>query len=95
MDNWAIAAGAPNPEAAHAFINYVLTPEASLRELDYIGYHTGGAGIEDAARAADLEMLDLVFFNEEQIKTMHTQTLSSAQQRIVEIWDKTKASAGA
>ncbi|WP_010204739.1 polyamine ABC transporter substrate-binding protein [Salinibacterium sp. PAMC 21357] len=95
MDNWAIAEGAPNPEAAHAFINYVLTPEASLRELDYIGYHTGGAGIEDTARAEGLEMLDLVFFDEKQISTMHTQAIGEAQQRIVEIWDKTKASAGA
>ncbi|MBH0117045.1 spermidine/putrescine ABC transporter substrate-binding protein [Salinibacterium sp. NG253] len=95
MDNWAIAEGAPNPEAAHAFINYVLTPEASLRELDYIGYHTGGTGIEDTARAEGLEMLDLVFFDEEQISTMHTQAIGDAQQRIVEIWDKTKASAGA
>ena len=95
MDNWAIAEGAPNPEAAHAFINYVLTPEASLRELDYIGYHTGGTGIEDTARAEGLEMLDLVFFDEDQISTMHTQAIGDAQQRIVEIWDKTMASAGA
>ena len=73
----------------------MLTPEAAIRELDYIGYHTGGAGIEDAARAAELAMLDLVFFNDEQISTMHTQTLSEAQQRIVEIWDKTKVAAGA
>ena len=52
MDNWAIAAGAPNPEAAHAFIDYVLTPENSLAELDYIGYHTGGKGIGQAASEA-------------------------------------------
>ena len=56
MDNWAIAAGAPHPEAAHAFIDYVLTPENALAELDYIGYHTGATDIEQAAaeaRAAD------------------------------------------
>lgn len=94
MDNWAIAEGATNPEAAHAFINYVLAPEEALRELDYIGYHTGGADIEEAARNADLEMLDLVFFDEAQVKTMHTGKLTEAQQRIVEIWDKTKVAAG-
>jgi len=93
MDNWAIAEGATNPEAAHAFINYVLAPDASLRELDYIGYHTGGAGIENAARSAELTMLDLVFFNAEQVKTMHTGKLTEAQQRIVKIWDMTKAAA--
>lgn len=29
-DNLAIPAGAPHPDAAHAFINYVLSPEASI-----------------------------------------------------------------
>lgn len=94
-DNWAIAEGAPHPEAAHAFINYVLEPEVSLAELDYIGYHTGVAGIEDAARGAGLEMLDLVFFAQEQLKTMHTGEVNDAQQRSVAIWDKMKAAAGA
>jgi spermidine/putrescine transport system substrate-binding protein len=95
MDNWAIAAGAPNPEAAHAFINYVLEPENSLRELNYIGYHTGGAGIQDTAETEGLEMLDLVFFSPEQVGTMKTGEVTEAQQRIVEIWNKAKAAAGA
>lgn len=95
MDNWAIAAGAPHPEAAHAFINFVLTPENSLAELDYIGYHTGATDIQPAAEAAGIEMLDLVFFTPEQIATMHTGEVTSAQQRIVDIWNNTKAAAGA
>ncbi|CAN5573133.1 spermidine/putrescine ABC transporter substrate-binding protein [soil metagenome] len=95
MDNWAIAAGAPHPEAAHAFINFVLTPENSLRELAYIGYHTGGTGIEEAARSENLDMLDLVFFTPEQIATMHTGEVTSVQGRVVDIWNKTKAAAGA
>jgi spermidine/putrescine transport system substrate-binding protein len=95
MDNWAIAAGAPNPEAAHAFINYVLEPENSLAELDYIGYHTGATGIEEAAAEAELPMLDLVFFTPEQIETMREGEVNEAQQRRVDIWNKTKAAAGA
>ncbi|AMB59600.1 extracellular solute-binding protein [Microterricola viridarii] len=95
MDNWAIAAGAPHPEAAHAFINFVLTPENSLSELDYIGYHTGATDIQPAAEAAGIEMLDLVFFSPEQIATMHTGKVTEAQQRIVDIWNNTKAAAGA
>lgn len=94
MDNWAIPTGAPNPEAAHAFINYVLDPENSLAELDYIGYHTGVAGIEEAAQAAELPMLDLVFFTPEQIETMNEGAVTEAQARIVEIWNATKAAAG-
>jgi spermidine/putrescine transport system substrate-binding protein len=95
MDNWAIPVGAPNPEAAHAFIDYVLAPENSLAELDYIGYHTGGTGIEQAAQDAELEMLDLVFFTPEQIATMHEGAVTEAQGRIVEIWNAMKAAAGA
>jgi spermidine/putrescine transport system substrate-binding protein len=95
MDNWAIAAGAPNPEAAHAFIDYVLTPENSLLELDYIGYHTGGKDIEQAAADAGIEMLDLVFFSDEQLATMREGDINEAQQVRVDIWNKAKAAAGA
>lgn len=95
MDNWAIPAGAPHPEAAHAFIDYTMTPENQLLQVDYIGYHTGAAGIEEAAEAAGLEMLDLVFFTPEQIETMRDGEVNEAQQRTVDIWNKAKAAAGA
>lgn len=95
MDNWAIAASAPHPEAAHAFINYVLTPENALLELDYIGYHTGAKDIQATAEAEGLEMLDLVFFTPEQLATMQDGEVNEAQARTVEIWNKAKAAAGA
>ena len=95
MDNWAIAAGAPNPEAAHAFIDYVLEPENSLAELDYIGYHTGGKDIEQAAVESGLELLELVFFTPEQLATMREGEVNEAQERRVDIWNKAKAAAGA
>lgn len=95
MDNWAIPAGAPHPEAAHAFIDYVLAPENAISELDYIGYHTGAKDIEQVAADAGLPMLDLVFFTPEQLATMQEGELTEAQERIVQIWNKTKAAAGA
>jgi spermidine/putrescine transport system substrate-binding protein len=95
MDNWAIAASAPHPEAAHAFINYVLTPENALLELDYIGYHTGAKDIQATAEAEGLEMLDLVFFTPEQLATMQDGEVNEAQERTVDIWNKAKAAAGA
>ncbi|NHA69331.1 polyamine ABC transporter substrate-binding protein [Phycicoccus flavus] len=95
MDNWAIAEGAPHPEAAHAFIDYVLTPENQLANVDYIGYHTGAKDIEAKAKDEGLEMLDLVFFTPEQIETMKTGEVNDAQQRTVDIWNKAKAAAGA
>lgn len=95
MDNWAIATGAPHPEAAHAFINYVLTPENALAELDYIGYSTGAADIEDAAKSEGIGMLDFIFFTPEQLATMNNGNVNEAQQRRVDIWNKAKAAAGA
>lgn len=95
MDNWAIAAGAPHPEAAHAFINFVLAPEYAVPTVDYIGYHTGAKDIEQQAKDAGLEMLDLVFFSPAQLATMHTGEVTSAQQRTVDIWNKAKAAASA
>ncbi|MFC4138987.1 MULTISPECIES: spermidine/putrescine ABC transporter substrate-binding protein [unclassified Microbacterium] len=95
MDNWAIPVGAPHPEAAHAFIDYVLDPEVSLEELDYIGYHTGVAGIEQAAKDAGLVMLDLVFFTPEQIETMEEGEVNESLTRVVDIYNKVKAAAGA
>lgn len=40
-DDWAIAAGAPNLAAAHAFLNYVLRPEVAAQEATYTRYATG------------------------------------------------------
>lgn len=94
MDNWCIPVGAPHPEAAHAFIDYVLDPTVSLQELDYIGYHTGVAGIEEAATAEGLERTDIVFFTPEQLETMHNGEVNEAQPRGVEIWNAMKAAAG-
>jgi spermidine/putrescine transport system substrate-binding protein len=49
-DDWAISADAPNPELAHAFLNYVLRPEIAAQEARYTRYATGN-------RSA-LELLD-------------------------------------
>ncbi len=46
-DDWAIAAGAPNPDFAHAFLNFVLRPEIAAQEARYTRYATGN----HAARA--------------------------------------------
>nr|WP_274635933.1 spermidine/putrescine ABC transporter substrate-binding protein [Microbacterium bovistercoris] len=95
MDNWAIVSSAPHPEAAHAFINFVLTPENQIKNVDYIGYHTGAKDIEATARKDGLEMLDLVFFTPDQLATMKDGEVNSAQTRTVDIYNKAKAAAGA
>ncbi|HVQ88410.1 MAG TPA: spermidine/putrescine ABC transporter substrate-binding protein [Actinomycetes bacterium] len=94
MDNYAIPTGAKNINAAYAWINYLLDPEVSLQELEFIGYNTGVKGIEPAARAAGVEMLDLIFFDEAQVSTMEAGELNSAQTTRVQISNEMKAAAG-
>jgi spermidine/putrescine-binding protein len=45
-DNWTIAAGSKNPVAAHAWINYVLSPEIAGKEWNYVGYKVPVVGAE-------------------------------------------------
>jgi spermidine/putrescine transport system substrate-binding protein len=95
MDNYCIAAGAPNPDAAHAWINWLLTPEVSIKDLAYHGYHSGMKNIDAliAELAPDLTYPEIIFFTDEQVKTMQTGAVNSAQDRLIEIYDKVKAKA--
>lgn len=52
-DDWAIAAGAPNLELAHIFLNLVLRPEVAAQEARYTRYATGN---RDAIELLDDEM---------------------------------------
>ena len=94
MDTYAIPTGAPHPNAAYAWMDFLLQPEISLKELEYIGYHTGVKDIQPAAEEAGLERLDIVFFSEEQVATMEPGVVNSAQERRVEIYNKFKSAAG-
>ncbi len=53
MDNWTIVKGAPHPEAAYAFINFILDPANSLQDMQFHGYNTGIKGVKEAAAAAN------------------------------------------
>jgi len=37
-DNWCILANAPHPKAAHAWINFLLTPKIAAQEMNYHNY---------------------------------------------------------
>ena len=47
MDNWCIVKDAPDPNAAHAWINFICDPEVSLKDLAYHGYNTGIVGVQE------------------------------------------------
>jgi spermidine/putrescine transport system substrate-binding protein len=95
MDNWCMVTGAKNPNAAHAWINFICDPEVSLKDLAYHGYNTGIVGVQEEAEAAGLEFLDMVFFSDEDVATMDPGAVNEAQQRLVDIYNKAKAASGA
>jgi spermidine/putrescine transport system substrate-binding protein len=94
MDNWAIVAGAKHPVAAHAWINYILDPKNAFTDMQYTGYNTGSIESEAKAKAAGLKYLDLIFFTPAQLATLDTGEINTAEQRLIDIFDKTKAKAG-
>jgi len=96
MDNFCVAQGAPNVEAAHAWINWILIPERSVQDLQYHGYNTGMKNMPAliAEIAPDLEKGDMIFFKDAEVKTMHTQILNTSIDRLVDILNKVKAKAG-
>jgi len=95
MDNWTIVQGAPHPEAAYAFINFILDPKNSLQDMEFHGYNTGITGLKEAAAAAGVPYLDMVFFDPAQLATMHAQEINSAFDREVQIFLNMKNAAGA
>jgi spermidine/putrescine transport system substrate-binding protein len=95
MDNWCIVKDAPDPNAAHAWIDFICDPKVSLKDLAYHGYNTGIVGVQEEAEAAGLEFLDMVFFSDEDVATMDPGAVNEAQQRLVDIYNKAKAASGA
>ena len=59
-----IVKGAPHPEAAYAFINFILDPANSLQDLEFHGYNTGITGVKEAAAAANTPYMDMIFFTD-------------------------------
>jgi hypothetical protein len=73
----------------------LLTPEISIKDLNYHGYHSGMKQIDKliAELLPELVRADMIFFTDDQVKTMETGAVNSAQDRLIEIFDKVKAKA--
>ncbi|WP_375389520.1 spermidine/putrescine ABC transporter substrate-binding protein [uncultured Amnibacterium sp.] len=92
LDNWAIPKGAKNVDAAHTFIDYVLDPAVSLKELIYIGYDTMVTGIKEMA--TDVELPDLIFYSEAEQKNLVFDIVPKSQEQRVAIFNEIQAAAG-
>lgn len=66
-DNMVIPIGAPNPQAAQDFMNYVYEPEVQADITEWVTYVTPVDGVQDVLeqRGSDLAADDLVFPSEE------------------------------
>lgn len=94
MDTWAIATGAQHPDAAYAFIDAILEPEASYKEVDYIGYSTGVKGMRERAEKEGFDLPELVFPSDEVIARLTPAELNDAAERLVQIVNRMMAKAG-
>ena len=95
MDTWAIATGAPHPDAAHAFINYMIDPANSLEQIEYIGYPIGVQGSEEAAKEAGVEGLDMIFPPQEVLDRLEAGVFNDKIQLLVDTLTEAKRRSGA
>ncbi|MEZ0491519.1 spermidine/putrescine ABC transporter substrate-binding protein [Kineococcus sp. TBRC 1896] len=94
IDNWCIAAGAEHPDAAYAFIDFMLEEETSVKEVLYLGYPTALKDIAAKAEAAGLDRAELVFPGPEIVDRLTASELNEGHQSIVEAVDAIRAAAG-
>jgi len=66
-DNMVIPVGAPNPEAAYAFMNYVYEPKNQAQITEYVNYVTPVSGVKEVLAEKDPAMAEnnLIFPSEE------------------------------
>jgi spermidine/putrescine transport system substrate-binding protein len=68
MDNWTIAQGAPHPNAAYAFINFILHPANSLQDMQFRLQHWH-QGPEGGSGGGHTSFPDMIFFTAAQVET--------------------------
>jgi spermidine/putrescine transport system substrate-binding protein len=77
MDNWCIVKNPPHPNAAYAWINYILDPKNSFIDMQYHGYNTGIDSVETQAKAEKVPYLDMIFFTDAQVQTMQAGSIDN------------------
>jgi len=94
VDTWVILKSAPHVDNAYAWIDNILDPAVSAKEVEFHGYNTAVLGTEDFL-PADLPAREIIFFTEEEVARLLPGEVNEAQDRIVEIYNNLKAAAGA
>jgi putrescine transport system substrate-binding protein len=88
----AIPADAPNPEGAHAFINFMLEPENIAQASNYVWYANGNI---DSQELLDEEVLNnpAIYPDEETLENLYTTTPYPArvQRTVTRLWTRIKS----
>ncbi|MCH2164584.1 MAG: polyamine ABC transporter substrate-binding protein [Marinovum sp.] len=92
FDQMAVPADAPNPEGAHAFINFILDAQNSAAATNYVWYASGN---EAAKEFIDQEILEYpaVYPNEATLAKLFTTTPypQRVQRTVTRLWTKIKS----
>lgn len=92
VDNWTVASDAPHEAAAYAFMEFILRPENSAADTEFILFPHANPAVLDLV-SDDVANNDVIYPDQEAISRM---TLSSAEaynsQERAEMWARVKAS---
>ena len=84
-----IPSKAPNADAAHAFLNYILAPENAAKCFEYLGYYCTNKAAEDYISE---EMKDMIVVPDTVTKGEIIQNVSQeAEDAHTKIWNEFKA----
>ena len=90
IDNWSISAFAPDPKAAHAWINFILEPKNNAREMLYHNYEVGTP--DSFPLVGDLATNPLIVFGDRILNDYEIlKTTPSGLEKRIKIWDEFKA----
>jgi spermidine/putrescine transport system substrate-binding protein len=84
-DNWCIPSTAPHPVAAHAWINWLLTPSTAVTEMEY---HNYGIPIPEALAQLPASLAKDPLFNVPKSSTDHYKYILNVSPQVVQ--DRTK-----
>ena len=92
FDQMAVPADAPNPEGAHAFLNFILDAQNMATASNYVYYANGNKASQEFLEADVIED-PAIYPNDETMKNLYTTTPYGAKvQRVVtRMWTKIKS----
>jgi len=93
-DTWCLATGAPHPDAAHEFINYIIAPEQATVEAEYIGYSTGSTAFNDPGIEEQYDYPELIFPDAEIVDRLTPSMRLGGEQKRVDIYTAAQVRSG-